>query len=51
MLRAGGITEIAELEIPQGPCASFRAAGGQRYAVYQLVRPGVDQHFLGRIDK
>jgi hypothetical protein len=49
-LRDGGITEIAELEIPHGPCASFRAAGGQRYAVYQLVRPGVDQHFLGRVD-
>jgi hypothetical protein len=49
-LRDGGITEIAELENPHGPCASFRAAGGQRYAVYQLVRPRVDQHFLGRVD-
>ena len=49
-LRAGGVEEITELEIPHGPCASFRAAGGQRYAVYELVRPGVDAHFSGRIE-
>lgn len=49
-LRARGLTEIRELEIPHGPCASFRAAGGQRFAVYQLVRPEVDEHFDGRID-
>jgi len=49
-LRAGGVEEITELEIPHGPCASFRAAGGQRYAVYELVRPGVDAHFAGRIE-
>jgi hypothetical protein len=40
-----------ELEIPHGPCASFRAAGGQRYAVYELVRPGVDAHFTGRVEE
>jgi catechol 2,3-dioxygenase-like lactoylglutathione lyase family enzyme len=39
-LRAGGVGDIDELEIPHGPCASFRAPGGQRMAVYQLVRPG-----------
>jgi hypothetical protein len=50
-LRAGGVTEIEELEIPHGPCASFRAPGGQRMAVYQLVRPGADAHFEGRIDE
>jgi hypothetical protein len=49
-LRAGGVEQITELEIPHGPCASFRAAGGQRYAVYELVRPGVDAHFAGRIE-
>ena len=49
-LRAGGIDEICELEIPHGPCASFRTVGGQRYAVYQLVRPGADAHFVGRVD-
>ncbi|MEA2843537.1 MAG: hypothetical protein QOJ69_1208 [Actinomycetota bacterium] len=49
-LRSRGTTDIRELEIPQGPCASFRLPGGQRYAVYQLVRPGVDEHFAGRIE-
>ena len=49
-LRASGITDIDELEIPHGPCASFRTPGGQRMAVYQLVRPGADAHFAGRLD-
>jgi hypothetical protein len=49
-LRRGGVSDLHELEIPHGPCASFRGGGGQRYAVYQLVRPGVDEHFRGRID-
>ncbi len=49
-LRASGIEELHELEIPHGPCASFRVAGGQRYAVYELVRPEAAGHFDGRID-
>ena len=48
-LRAAGL-ELDELEIPHGPCAAFRAAGGQRFAVYELVRPEAADHFLGRID-
>ena len=38
------------LEIPQGPCASFRSPGGQRLAVYERSRPGVEAHFIGRFD-
>ncbi|MDQ3681088.1 MAG: VOC family protein [Actinomycetota bacterium] len=49
-LRSNGVTEIRELEIPQGPCASFTAVGGQRVAVYELVRPEADAHFTGRVD-
>jgi len=49
-LRAAGIEDLEELEIPHGPCASFEAAGGQRFAVYELVRPGADEHFAGRVD-
>ena len=49
-LRAQGQSEMRELEIPHGPCASFSAVGGQRFAVYELVRPGADAHFLGRVD-
>ena len=36
------------LEIPYGPCASFRAPGGQRVAVYERTRPDVEAHFAGR---
>ena len=38
------------LEIPQGPVSSFRAPGGQRLAVYELSRPGVEASFEGRQD-
>lgn len=48
-LRSSGL-ELDELEIPHGPCASFTAFGGQRFAVYELVRPGAASHFDGRID-
>jgi hypothetical protein len=48
-LRERGMT-LHELEIPHGPCASFTAGGGQRYAVYQLVRPEAIHFFEGRID-
>ncbi len=49
-LRERGVADIHELEIPHGPCASFRLEGGQRYAVYELIRPGAAEHFAGRID-
>jgi hypothetical protein len=38
------------LEIPQGPVCSFTAPGGQRLAIYQLTRPGVEASFTGRRD-
>jgi hypothetical protein len=38
------------LEIPQGPCCSFEAPGGQRLALYELARPEVEAHFAGRRD-
>ena len=49
-LRKAGATDVRELEIPHGPCASFRLGESQRFAVYELVRPGIDAHFAGRID-
>lgn len=48
-LEAAGI-ELDELEIPHGPCAAFRALGGQRFAVYELTRPEAIRHFTGRFD-
>jgi hypothetical protein len=38
------------LEIPQGPCCSFRTPGGHRIALYQLTRPEAATHFAGRRD-
>lgn len=37
-------------EIPHGPCSSFRTPGGHRVALYQLTRPEVVDHFMGRRD-
>jgi len=48
-LRDAPVTELHEVEIPNGPCAVFRAPGGQRLAVYERTRPHVD--FGGRIDE
>jgi hypothetical protein len=48
-LRAAGV-DLHQLEIPHGPCASFVAPGGQRYAIYELTRPGAAATFVGRID-
>ena len=49
-LRRAGIGEVRELEIPHGPCASFRVADGQPLAIYELTRPHAERHFAGRID-
>ncbi len=38
------------LEIPPGPCCSFFTPGGQRIAVYERTRPGVEASFAGRRD-
>jgi hypothetical protein len=51
LLRSARVTAVRELEIPHGPCASFTAPGGARMAVYELVRPGIDEHFAGRVDE
>ena len=46
-----GWSDVEEpFEIPQGPCAVFRDPGGQRLAVYERVRPFMDQQFEGRFD-
>jgi hypothetical protein len=50
-LRSAGARELRELEIPQGPCASFGMPDGQRLAVYELTRPGAADHFVGRFDE
>ena len=49
-LKARGWKKAQTLEIPMGPCCSFNTPGGQRIAVYELSRPEVLNHFLGRRD-
>ena len=38
------------IQIPQGPCVVFSDPAGQRLAVYERVRPGIDERFDGRFD-
>ena len=45
-----GWTPGRSLEIPQGPCSSFRSPAATGSPLYQLVRPQVLGHFEGRRD-
>ena len=49
-LKGRGWKPERSLEIPHGPCSSFRTPGGDRIALYQLTRPEVIRHFEGRRD-
>jgi catechol 2,3-dioxygenase-like lactoylglutathione lyase family enzyme len=49
-LERRGLELEARFGIPHGPCAAFRAPGGQRLAVYELTRPGADARLAGRHD-
>jgi hypothetical protein len=49
-LDRGGLRTESRLGIPHGPCAAFRASGGQRLAVYELTRPRADARLAGRHD-
>jgi predicted enzyme related to lactoylglutathione lyase len=42
--------EAESVEMPQGPCLVFRDPAGQRLAIYERVRPGMDRRFAGRFD-
>jgi predicted enzyme related to lactoylglutathione lyase len=37
-------------EIPHGPCVTFRGPNGQRFALYRLLRPEMNERFAGRFD-
>lgn len=49
-LKRRGWMPERSLEIPHGPCSSFRSPGGHRIALYELKRPEVIAHFAGRRD-
>jgi hypothetical protein len=49
-LKKSGVKKQHSLEIPMGPCSSFVTPSGHRIALYELARPGVLDHFMGRKD-
>ena len=49
-LEARGWRPGHDLEIPTGPIRAFTAPGGQRLAIYERSRPGVEASFEGRRD-
>lgn len=49
-LEGRGWQRDTTLEIPHGPCCSFKTPGGHRIAIYELARPFMDGHFAGRRD-
>jgi hypothetical protein len=49
-LKQRGLKKQHSLEIPMGPCFSFATPSGHRIALYELIRPGVLEHFMGRQD-
>lgn len=49
-LAARGWEPGARFGIPHGPCCEVTTPGGHRLAVYELTRPGADEHLAGRLD-
>jgi hypothetical protein len=49
-LKKRGLKKQQSLEIPMGPCSSLVTPSGHRIALYELARPGVLEHFMGRKD-
>jgi catechol 2,3-dioxygenase-like lactoylglutathione lyase family enzyme len=50
-LHSQGWKEEKMLEIPPGPCYTFRDPAGNAIAIYENLRPEVMEQFDGRIDK
>ena len=49
-LKSRGRIEEKRLEIPNGPCCTFRDPAGNHVAIYENKRPNVMKEFKGRID-
>jgi len=50
MLARRGWTPERTIELPPGPCTTFRMPGGLRLAIYQPTRPFVVESMAGRRD-
>ena len=49
-LEARGCTMGDRFGIPHGPGCTLETPGGHRLAIYELTRPGADEHLAGRRD-
>lgn len=49
-LESRGAQIESRFGIPHGPCATLRTPGGHRLAIYELARPGAEEHLKGRLD-
>jgi hypothetical protein len=49
-LKLKGWEEENRIEIPPGPCCTFRDPAGNALVIYENQRPSVMQEFEGRID-
>jgi hypothetical protein len=49
-LKKRGLKKQHAVELPMGPASSFATPAGHRVALYELARPGVLDHFMGRQD-
>lgn len=49
-LKKRGLKKQHAVELPMGSASSFVTPSGHRIAVYELSRPGVLEHFMGRKD-
>ncbi len=49
-LKSRGWKEENRIEIPPGPCCTFRDPAGNALVIYENTRPDVMQDFRGRID-
>jgi len=49
-LKSRGWKEENRIEIPPGPCCTFRDPAGNALVIYENTRPYVMQNFRGRID-
>ena len=49
-LKKRGLKKQHAVELPMGSASSFVTPSGHRIALYELSRPGVLDHFMGRQD-
>jgi hypothetical protein len=50
-LRSKGWKETGSIEIPPGPCSTFRDPVGNSLVIYESKRPFVMKEFEGKVDK